>query len=208
MPIQINLLTEALAQEDSRKRDPVKRAIFGGALAVVMMLVWFSSILLEHMVATSNLARVQAEIQAHENDYNVEVADLKKINEVQSRVDELNKLSSARFLQGDLMNALQQLYVPNVCLLHVQVSQSYTPTGSGSVVEHTVLTLDAKDSSPNPGDQVNRCKEAINELSYFRTNLEASDGVKLFNLSPQETAPGSKPFVLFTIECHFADKTR
>src|SRR5580658_10303207 len=98
MPIQINLLTEALAQEDSRKRDPVKRAIFGGALAVAMMLVWFSSILLEHVVATSNLARVQAEIQAHENDYNIEVANLKKINEVQSRLDELNKLSSARFL--------------------------------------------------------------------------------------------------------------
>jgi hypothetical protein len=208
MPIQINLLTEALAQEDLRKRDPVKRAIFGGSLAVVVMLVWFSSISLAHMVDNSNLARVQSEIQAHTNDYNVVVANIKRINDQQGRLDALKKLSSARFLQGNLMNALQQLYVPNVCLLHVQVQQTYTPQGADSIVEHTVLTLDAKDSSPNPGDQVNRCKEAIGQLDYFKAHLAAKDGMKLFNLSPPESAPGAKPFVLFTIECHFSDQTR
>lgn len=191
-----------------RRRDPAKRAIFGGVLAVVVMLVWFSSILLEHMVANSNLSRVQAEIQQHANDYNLVVANLKKINEGQNRLNALRQLSSARFLQGNLMNALQQLYVSNVCLLHVQVLQSYTPQGSGAISEHTVLTLDAKDSSPNPGDQVNRYKEAIGQLDYFRTNLVTNDGVKLNNLSPTESAPGTRPFVLFTIECHFSDQTR
>ena len=43
MPIRINLLSEALAEEDLRRRDPVKRAIFIGVFLVALSLVWFSS---------------------------------------------------------------------------------------------------------------------------------------------------------------------
>jgi hypothetical protein len=208
MPIQINLLTEALAKEDSRKRDPVKRAIFAAALLVALALVWFSSISLEHMVANNNLARVQSEIQSHTNDYNVVVANLKHITEKQNQLNSLNQLSSARFLQGDLMNALQQLYVSNVCLMRMQIQQSYTPKSSSSIVEHTLLTLDAKDSSPNPGDQVNHCKDAIGQIDFFKSNLDTNEGVKLLNLGAPESASDSKPFVMFTIECRFSDQTR
>ena len=208
MPIQINLLTEALAQEDRRKKDPVKRAIFAGALLVAVTLVWFSSASLEHMVANSNLARVQNEIQAHTNDYNVVVNNLKQINAQQNSLDALQKLSSARFLQGNLMNALQQLYVSNVCLLNMRLDQSYTPSGSGSVVEHVMLTLNAKDSSPNPGDRVNPCKDAIGQLAFFKSTLQTNNGVKLSTLSAPESVPGSKSFVSFTIQCRFSDQTR
>lgn len=47
MPIRINLLNEALAEEDMRRRDPVKRAIFIGVFLVAVSLVWFSSAWLE-----------------------------------------------------------------------------------------------------------------------------------------------------------------
>jgi len=212
MPIQINLMTDALAEEESRRRDPVKRAGFFGALGVAIMLVWFSSIVLEHMVANNDLDRVKSEIQAHSNDYNVAISNLKTIHAGESRVKALNTLSSARFLQGNLMNALQQLYVSNVSLMRVDVSQHYTPSAPdaklASITESTVLTLDAKDSSPNPGDQVNHCKDAINQLDYFKSRLTAVDGVKLSNLSPPESAPGSSPFVLFTISCRFTDQIR
>jgi hypothetical protein len=208
MPIQINLLTEAQAQEDSRKRDPVKRAIFAAALLVALTLVWFSSISLEHMVANSNLARVQSEIQAHTNDYNVVVANLKQITAKQSQLTALSELSSARFLQGDLMNALQQLYVSNVCLMRVQIQQSYTLKSSSSIDEHTLLTLDAKDSSPNPGDQVNHYKDALGQIVFFKSNLDAGGGVKLLNLGAPQTASDSRPFVSFTIEYSFPDQTR
>ena len=36
MPIRINLLAEAIADEDLRRRDPVKRAIYGGAFVVAL----------------------------------------------------------------------------------------------------------------------------------------------------------------------------
>lgn len=216
MPIQINLLAEALAEEDLRRRDPVKRAIFGGALLVALSLVWFSSILLGHVIASSKLSQVEAEIQLHTNDYNVVVGNLKKINETQRSLDALQKLSSARFLQGDLMNALQQLYVRNVQLTRLEVKQSYTrhdpangqSAALASIVEHTVLTLDAQDFSPNPGDQVNHYKDALSQLDFFKTNLDTNNSPKLSNLSPPQLAADGKPFVLFTVECHFPDHTR
>ena len=106
------------------------------------------------------------------------------------------------------MNALQQLYVSNVCLLNMRLDQSYTPSESGSVVEHVMLTLNAKDSSPNPGDRVNACKDAIGQLAFFKSALQTNDGVKLSTLSAPESAPGSKSFVSFTIQCRFSDQTR
>jgi len=216
MPIQINLLAEALAEEDLRRRDPVKRAIFGGALLVALTLVWFSSILLEHMIANSNLTKVQADIQAHTNDYNAVMVNLKKITDTQQHLDALQKLSSARLLQGNLMNALQQLYVPNVRLIRLAVEQSYSrkdapvgqPASAAPIVEHTKLTLDAEDSSPNPGDQVNRYKDALGQLDFFKSSMDTNNGVKLSNLSPPQSDSDNKPFVLFTLEYHFSDQTR
>jgi hypothetical protein len=216
MPIQINLLTEAQAAEDFRRRDPVKRAIFGGSLLVALSLVWFSSILLAHMIASSNLAQVEANIQMHTNDYNVVVVNLKKVTDVKNHLDALQKFNSSRFLQGNLLNSLQQLYVPNVRLLRLQIQQGYTrkdtPAGKAgtitSITEHTTLLLDAKDSGPNPGDQVNHYKDALGQIDFFKNNLDPNNDVKLSNLSAPQLGIDNKPFVLFTVECRFPDQTR
>jgi hypothetical protein len=212
MPIHINLLNDALAEQDLRKKDPVKRTVFIGALVVALMMVWYSSSLLQHMVANNSLAQVQLESQNHTNDYNTAIANLRTLHAGESRLKALNDLTSARFLQGNLMNALQQLYVSNVNLMRVEISQRYTPSGpdakSASITESTFLTLDAKDSSPNPGDQVNHCKDGITQLDYFKSRLAPVDGMKLSNLSPPESAPGSSPFVMFTIACRFNDQIR
>jgi hypothetical protein len=212
MPIQINLLTDVLAEQELRKRDPARRAIYVGALAVVMMLVWYSSILLEHMVAKSNLDRIQSEIQARTNDYNTALASLRILHTGENRLKALDNLSSARFLQGNLMNALQQLYVSNVNLMRIEVSQHYLPSAPDAkvsgITESTLVTLDSKDSSPNPGDQVNHYKAAIAQLDYFKARLAANDGLKLSSLSPPQAASGSSPSVLFTLSCRFTDQIR
>jgi hypothetical protein len=221
MPIKINLLAEAQADEDLRKRDPVKRAIFIGVLLVVLSLVWFSSILLEHIMASQQLAQAQAGIESHTNDYAVVQVKLKKIAEAQKKLDSLQKLSAGRFLQGNLMNAFQQVYVPNVQLTHLRVDQSYagstgtsavtnlygvTPGRAGATIERVVITMDAKDFSAN-GDQVNRFQDVFSKQGYFKSNL-ATNGIRLANLSPPQTSYDSKPFVLFTLECRFPDKSR
>lgn len=223
MPIKINLLAEAQAEEDLRKRDPVKRAIFMGVFLVILALVWFSSIMLVHVVASQKLNGVLGEIQNHTNDYARVQVNLKKIADVQSKLDALQLLSASRFLQGDFLNACQELYVPNVQLTRLRVDQTYSTTAGaatvtnnfrviighpGGTVEKITITFDAKDFSANPGDQVNHFKDALSQEDYFKTNLDPTNGVRLLDLSPPQTASDTKPFVLFTMECTFPEKSR
>lgn len=220
MPIRINLLAETLAEEDLRRRDPVKRAIYGGAFVVALSLVWFSSIWLENIVEKTSLNRIEGDIELHTNDYAQVKLNQKKTDEVQKRMDSLEHLAAARFLQGNLMNALQQTYVPNVQVSHLRLDQSYTDTPGvppvtnnygvvpgrpPTVTEHIVLTMDAKDFSPNPGDQVPHYKDALLKQDYFGHALDATNGVRLSNLSAVQSGGEGKPFVMFTLECRFRD---
>jgi hypothetical protein len=219
MPIRINLLTEALAEQDMRRRDPAKRAVFAGLFLVALSLVWFSYTWLGYKLVQGKYSQVQAEIHSRTNDYNRVVADMKNLAENQRRLDALSQLSTNRFLQGSLMNALQQIYVPNVQLTRVRVEQNYLRKEAvapkdgkggqpGSSTEQIKLTLDAKDSSPNPGDQVNRFKEAVAASAYLKPLLNEANGVRLLNLSAPQAGIDGKLFVQFTVECRFSDKTR
>jgi hypothetical protein len=204
MPIRINLLSEALAEEDLRRRDPVKRSIYIGAFLVALSLVWFSSTWLEYKLTQSNYSKVEIEIQTHTNEFFQVKGGLNRIADSQNRLNALSMLSTNRFLQGNLLNALQQVYVPNIQLLRIKVDQSYP----GKSTEQITLSLDGKDSSPNL-DQMNRYKEELAKLDYFKSNLDPTNAVKLSRLSsPQPSIYGGRPFVLFTLDCRFADKTR
>jgi hypothetical protein len=218
------LLAEALAAEEMRRRDPVKRAIFGGALLVALALVWSSSLLLERMLATSDLSQVDSEMQNHTNEYSLVTANLKKIAETQRKLDALQKLSDSRFLQGDLLNALEHIYVPNFRLTRFRVDQAYlikegTPTQTnnfGNVIigrpavatEKVVLSLDARDSSPNPGDQLTKFKDSVIKQPYFQTALDTTNGLRLSNLTAPQIGPDGHPYVLFTLECRYLDQNR
>jgi len=70
------------------------------------------------------------------------------------------------------------------------------------------LTVDAKDTSPSPGDQVNHYKEAIARQDFFKSGLDLTNGIKLSTLSSPQIGVDGKSFVQFTLECRFADKTR
>jgi hypothetical protein len=223
MPVRINLLAEALAEEDLRRRDPVKRAIYLGVLLVVLSLVWWSSTLLEFMIEKNGLGQINAEIQSRASEFSEVQGNQKKIADAQKRLDALDQLTTSRFLQGNLLNALQQVYVPNVQLMRLRLDQSYvlnagvpSKTNSFGVVpghpptatEKTVLTLNAKDFSPVPGDQVNKFKSTLTGLGYFKSMLDTTNGVKLSDQSPPQSSFDSKPYVLFTFECRFLDKTQ
>lgn len=217
MPIRINLLAEAQASEDLRRRDPVKRAIFGGALLVALSLVWYSSIWLRTKMEEQKLNQTQAMLGSHTNDYAQVQASSRKIAEMQQRIDALNQLNNTRFLYGNLLNALQQTYVTNVQLARLHVDQSYTATGGtpakngvpgrpATVTEHVTLTLEAKDSGPNPGDQVQHFKEALMAQDYLKTRIDPVTGIRLLNLSPVQSLGDSRPFVTFTLESRFVTK--
>lgn len=222
MPIRINLLSEVQAEEELRRRDPVKRAIFIGIFLVALSLAWFSSVWLETKIALKTKTQVDSEIQSHTEEYNRALADLKKIAEGQRRINSLQQLNTNRFLQGNMLNSLQKIYVPNVQITRLKLEQNYSlkegsapQTNGTSVVagrpttatEKITLTLDAKDFSSNAGDQVNRYKEILTKNDYFSKNLLPS-GTRLSNLSAPQTALNGKNYVMFTLECRYTEKTR
>ncbi|MGA9777771.1 MAG: PilN domain-containing protein [Limisphaerales bacterium] len=214
MPIRLNLLAEAQAAEELRRRDPVKRVIFGGVLVVALIFAWWSWLQLRVMVAKSNLSQVEAQIQSHTNAYQVVLVDEKKIAETKGNLAALQKLTNNRFLQGNLLNALQYATVPGVQLVKLRVDQTYQADQTTAahtnvtVTEKIVLSLDAEDFSTNPGDQVNKFKDAISDGPYFEAKLGGANVVRLINLSAPQVDSSGKSSVLFTLQCAYPDQTR
>jgi hypothetical protein len=224
MPIRINLLAEAQAAEELRRRDPIKRIIFGGLLLVALVLVWWSWLQLRVMVAHSNLSQIEGEIQSHTNAYQMVLTNQKKIAATKNDLTALQNLTNDRLLQGNLLNALQQATVPGVQLMRLRVDQTYdvidatgpqtgddgrVTTGKpGNVTERITVTLDARDYSSNPGDAVNKFKDVISEEPYFQAALDKTNGVRLTNLSPPQVGADGKPSVLFTLQCTYPPRIR
>jgi hypothetical protein len=224
MPIRINLLAEAQAIEDLRRRDPVKRAIWVGAGLAIVVLAFSISLQLKAAFANHELRRVASQLSTRTNEFQQVMANQRKLADVNRRLSMLQQMATNRMLHGTLLNALQRTAMDDVQLTRLRTDESYiyneevkTKTNSNdrvipgrpaSVTERIVVTLEAKDSGANPGDQVNRFKQTVNQSPYFQEVLGKSTGVRLANLSPPQTGPDGKPFVLFTLECRYPDKTR
>jgi hypothetical protein len=223
MPININLLAEAQIADELRRRDPVKRAAYAGSFLVVLALVWSSSLRLEVVLKKSELNQVQAQIQARTNEWQAVLDSQKKISDTQARLAALQKLSAARFLQGNFLNALQKLNYDGVQLASVKVKQAYfidagTPSTTGNnqvapgrkptATEKIVVSIDARDVSASPGDQVNKFKESVANQEFFKAILNTTNGVQLTSLSPLQTGLDGKAFELFTLECALPPKIR
>jgi len=224
MPIRINLLAEAKAAEELRRHDPVKRVIFCGAFLVAAALVWSSTLQLDGMLAKKAMTDRQTAIESRTNEFQHVMNSQQKIGEAKQKLEALKKFTNCRFLQGNLLDALQQVHVDNVRLTRLTVNQNYSPTAgtpaktndagvvtparAGSVTEKIVVSLDARDSSASPGDQVNKMKDAMANQLYFKAVLNKTNGVQLLNLSSPQMGADGKPFVLFTLECNFPEVSR
>lgn len=210
MPIRINLLAEAQIAEDMRRRDPVKRVIIAGILIVAGMLAWSSLVQVKVMLAESQLSQVQFAIDSRSQDYQIAITNEAKIASAKMKTSELHRLVNARMLQGNLLNALQKVSVDNVQVTGIRVDQSYFKNPKPpSVTEQIMVTLNARDYSPNPGgDQVGKFKAAIERQNYFQDMLDKTNGIRLTDESPPELDQNGKNYVAFTFECHFPDKKR
>jgi hypothetical protein len=224
MPIRLNLLAEAQAAEEARRRDPVKRAIWIGALLVALMLGWSSSLQLKAMLAKADVARVEAQMGAITNEYKQVLENQSMVADVNHRLAELRKLTTNRFLNGNLLNALQKATHEDVQLVHLRVAQEYviveetkartnanriTPAKPGSSTEKITLTLDCLDSSANAGDQVLKFKQMLAKHDYFQMMLGKTNEITLKNQgAPQLHPETGRPAVMFTLECRYPESKR
>ena len=224
MPIRLNLLAEAQAVEEQRRKDPVKRAIWAAVLLTALVLAWASSLQLKAIVSNTALGDVVAEMNACTNDYKQVIEMQKKTGDMAQKLTALHILTTNRFLNGTLLNALQQTTVENVQVVHLRLNQTYSlaeetkpktngskviPGSPGKVTEKLVLTIDGSDSSPNPGEQVARMKDTISTYTYFQENLDQANPVLWKNSSSPQISPDTgKAIVTFTLECRYAEKNR
>ena len=223
MPIHINLLAEAQAAEEMRRRDPVKRAIFVGASLIIVALVWSGMVWVNSMLEKERLIGVQDDINAKTNVFQIVVSDRAKIGIFQTKLAALQNLQTNRFLQGNLLNALQHATVTGVQLSRLRVEQTYilteatasqkdgdraVPGRPATVREKIVLYLDARDYSANPGDQVNKFRETIGQQDYFLKMLDRTNGMQLAGPPTTPTDSGGKQYVSFTLNCRFPEVTR
>jgi hypothetical protein len=224
MAIRINLLAEEQALEEQRRRDPVKRSLWVGLVLVSLMLAWASSLQLKSMLARRELSRLENQIGAHTNAYQVVMANKKKLADVRHKLDGLQDLADRRFLNGTVLNALQKTTFDDVQLLRFKADQAYVlneevkphtnssdkivPGKPASVTERVVLTMDVKDNGTPAGDLVNKYKDSVAEAEYFHKVMTNKSDVKLLSFSPAQTGSDGKPYVLFTLECRYPELTR
>jgi hypothetical protein len=229
MAIRLNLLAEAQAAEDMRRRDPVKRAIWVGGALVAIMIAWSISLQGRAMLAKREVDKVEHQMAVFTNDFREVVANQIKVREVQSKISALNKLTKERFLHANVLNALQHTTLDDVALVHYRTDQGYVPTDAvktktnevgrviagrpATVSERITLTIDARDGAPNPGDQVPKFKELVSNYPYIKDLLGKTNALSLKNLSqpmllPEAGSPLGRSCVQFTLESRLPEKIR
>ena len=227
MPIRLNLLAEAQAAEEARRKDPVKRVIWIGVMLMALLMAWSMSLQFKGMMGKKELSRISDDMNRFKKDYTKAQDDQKKVDDLRQKLHALRQLSESRFLNANLLNALQQTNVDDVQLVHLRMDQSYYPhegtkatTNANCVVpgkpptvtEKIVLNIEGSDASANPGEQVEKYKEAISGLPFVKGLLGKTNLVLLKTQSrqilPAQGSTVGKEGMLFTLECRAADRTQ
>ena len=222
MPIRINLLAEAQAVEDLRRRDPVKRAIWVAFFVVVLVLIWSSFLQAKIIADGSRLGNLEGKLSSQTNQYTQIIANRNKLNELNNKLSALGRLATNRFLNATLLDALQQSTVDGIQLMKLHTDQAFEVTAevkpeNGKTAGHPAVSkekitlyLDAKDTSPNPGgEQIYKFKDTLAHTSYFVEQHISTNQIQLKALAtPQLDNESGKPYVTFTLECVYPDRVR
>lgn len=222
MPIRINLLAEAQAAEESRRKDPVKRAVWIGGFVVFLVLLWSGTLQLKIMATRSDVSSVLLSWKTIE-------AKVQEINEhrsstrqLEQKLSALDQFTTNRMLWANVLNALQQVPAEGVQLVRVHSEQSFQlnegarartnasgvmPARPVTVTEKINLEVEAKDYSLLPGDQVPKYKQSLASHPYFETNLQKTNKVQLTSQSAPQSVAG-RTFVAFGLQLSFEEKER
>jgi hypothetical protein len=222
MPIHINLLAEQLAEEDLRRRDPVKRAVLFAVLVAALLVAYGGYLQLDLARSQNAVAAVELNLRQVEPQFKLVRTNQNKIAQADRNVAALRQLTTNRFLWAPALNALQFSLVPDVQVVRLKTDQTYSLTEGTkamtnastvtkgrppSVKERAQLTIEARDYSAQSGGQIINFQGALNSNAYFQANLKKAE---LTGRMAPQADPGdpSRSFVLFTIECQYPEKSR
>lgn len=222
MPIRINLLAEQQAEEEMRRRDPVKRAIFIAVLLVALLGLWAGWLVFNGSLAAQDLADTEAAIKRQEKDSKAALDDQKRIVEMKDRLGALDKLAASRVLWAPALDALQQALVDNIQLSQIKVEQSYlvkegelskdrkVPSKPASSTEKIVLKLVARDYGRDNDQTYIKFKTNLLAQPYFKQRLAGENSASFSGITapaPDKDDP-TKFYFSFTLECAFPEVKR
>jgi hypothetical protein len=193
---------------------------------VFVVILWATTLQLKIMASKSELASLDAKWKRIESGYQMAVEAQRTAIEAEQKLAMLHQMSTNRFLWGTVFNALQQSLngLSDVQAVRLRTEQLYAvseeikprtngtqfiPGKPSTATEKVSMTIDAIDTSPQPGANVNGFKEAIASIPFFKENLGKTNGVLLTSRSaPQTSLDGNRQLVTFSLQCNFPEKTR
>jgi hypothetical protein len=158
MPIKINLLADQIAAEELRRKDPVKRAILVSVLLVILVLFYSLMLQLKVAVARSEVGRYENRLNAVEETSKQVKADRLLENDIERKIEALDRYSSNRFLWGSTLDALQRTLVPNIRLTEILADQKYT-----QIESKKFLTTNVTVSVARPAKRFGLFQVPVNE---------------------------------------------
>jgi hypothetical protein len=212
------LLAEAQALEEQRRKDPVKRAIWIGGFVVFSVLLWSATLQFKIMAVRSDVGSTDVKWKSIEKQV-MEVNDHRnRTRELESKLSALNQFITNRVLWAKTLDAMQHTPVDGVQLVRLRSEQSFQvnegvrpagPAGAGApakaaptVTEKVTLTLEGKDYSLTPGEQVPRYKQSLVSVPALASLLQ-----KLTSQSAPQTELG-RTYVAFGLQLFFEQKDR
>ena len=217
MPIRINLLAEAQAAEEMRRKDPVKRAIWVGGFVVFLVLLAGATLQFKIIAARSDVSALQAQWKNIEKKVQ-EINDQRNLTrDLEHKLSALDQYTTNRMLWANAFNALQHIPYEQVQLINIRTDQSFTliesprrtndagaVVGKGpSVSEKISIIVEGKDY----GDKVQTFKQSLADHAYFDTRLHKTNKIQLTSLSAPQLELG-RAYRAFGLQLFFEEKER
>lgn len=219
--IRINFLAEQQETEMLRRRDPVKHTVWAGACVILAALLWAGVLGVKRWRLQVEVDGFAAELAAVENKASAVLAAAREAGRTERVLAELDKVATNRFLWALPLNALQYAMVDNIQVTRLTIQQNIVRLAATKPVTNANRVLPGKPATTNeiitmaiqgknfagPAAR-EKFMETIARHPYFASHLRKTDPVLLKERSASQVDPidPTKSFVLFTIECVFAEK--
>jgi len=232
MPIRINLLAEAQAAEELRRKDPIKRAIVAAVVVVVVVLAYIGLLISQGMEKKKELARLNKRWAEIKPRFDQIKRNATFSADAQWKASMLQEYSTNRFLWATVLNALAQVatnsFATNVQLSRLVAEQDFvtapavkavtntagkiiTPARPAGIAERDKVLIFARDYGRDIDENYNKFKDALAEHPFFKAILETGGkGARLLDVTSRKTdqTDPTKTYMEFVIECQFTQRIR
>jgi hypothetical protein len=185
--IRINLLAEAQAAEELRRRDPVKRAIWGAAFVGLLVVGWVVWMQLKVMASERLKKTTERQWAAMTNQNTFLTNQIARTGEVEKKLAALERLSNSRFFSSAPLNAIQHCMISNIVVTTLTMTFSYNNNeqikdSKGKLIdiqsrEDVSISVTGEDSAAEGEGNHVKFTRKIADYPWFKTNLRTNEAI-------------------------------